>query len=181
MTDEQDTNPAPSSPETGSDSPSTSLDDNFISGAQVKYGRGRPSSYKPEYCKQAYKMCLLLNATDAELAKFFEVSVDTITEWKRVHSDFSSSIKKGKEEADAKVAKRLFDRASGYKIKKTVIDNKGTEHHIEDNVLPDVTAQIFWLKNRQPEKWRDRHQVSIEDPDKVLAEVLNVKPEDLPE
>ena len=51
-----------------------------------------------------------------------------------------------------------------------------TEHY-----PPDTAAAFIWLKNRQSGKWRDRQHVVVEDPDKVLARVLGVEPELLPE
>ena len=55
---------------------------------------GRPTLYKPEYAEQAYKLCQL-GATDIELAKFFNVSLDTIHEWSNVNEEFSESRKVG--------------------------------------------------------------------------------------
>jgi len=56
---------------------------------------GRPTDYKVEYNEQVYKLCLL-GATDVELANFFNVNEDTIYEWKKKYTEFSESIKKGK-------------------------------------------------------------------------------------
>lgn len=125
---------------------------------------GRPSTYRPKYAKQAYKLCLL-GATDAELADFFGVNERTINRWKIAHEDFCQSLKAGKQEADATVAERLYRRALGYRHRavKIVADAKtGTEHVVPytEHYPPDTTAAIFWLKNRRPEQWRDRHDVS---------------------
>jgi hypothetical protein len=59
------------------------------------------SSYKPEYCAQAEKLCKL-GATNPELGDFFEVTRETINQWMQKHSDFKAAIKLGKMEADAK-------------------------------------------------------------------------------
>ena len=126
-----------------------------------KKKEGRPSKYKPEFTKQAYKLCLL-GATDKGLANFFEVSEDTIHEWKKVHPEFSESLKEGKEEADAIVASSLFHRATGYSHKDVdikiykgkIITTQLTKHY-----PPDSTAAIFWLKNRNPKQWRDKQEV----------------------
>lgn len=122
----------------------------------------RPPKYRAEFAEQARKLCLL-GATDEDMAKFFEVAVSTISKWKIDHKAFSEAIKSGKQLADAAVADRLFKRATGYEhdAVKIVADAKtGAEHvvHYVERYPPDTTACIFWLKNRQPEKWRDKVQ-----------------------
>lgn len=119
---------------------------------------GRPSLFKPEYCEQARKLCLL-GSTDIEMAGFFEVSEDTIHEWKKVHSNFSESIKKGKAQADANVADRLYQRAMGYEhpeVDIRVVNQEIVKTPITKIYAPDPAAAIFWLKNRQRGKWRDK-------------------------
>lgn len=129
--------------------------------------RGRPTSYKAAFAGQAYKLCLL-GATDADLARFFDVSATTIDNWKLAHPDFVGSLKAGKEEADAKVAKSLFRRALGYSHPAVKIitvprgNNDGSDVEqipYTERYAPDTTAAIFWLKNRRPDVWRDRQAV----------------------
>jgi hypothetical protein len=74
---------------------------------------GRPSSYVARYAEQAYKLCLL-GATDKEMADIFGISESTLNLWKQVHPEFSESITRGKHDADANVAERLYQRAMGY-------------------------------------------------------------------
>jgi len=119
---------------------------------------GRPTKYQDDYAVQAYKLCLL-GAIDTELADFFEVSESTINKWKLEHEIFSESIKEGKEEADFKVAESLFHRACGYSHPEDKIFNNGGEEMVVRTTKqypPDTTAGIFWLKNRQKDKWRDK-------------------------
>jgi transposase-like protein len=123
---------------------------------------GRPSKYDEKYCEQAYKLCLL-GATDAELADFFNVNEDTINVWKKTYKEFSESLKRGKAEADATVAEKLYKRATGYSCKATKFatyegEITDREEYIE-HYPPDTTAAIFWLKNRQKDKWRDKQDV----------------------
>lgn len=118
----------------------------------------RPTKYKPEYAEQARKLCLL-GSTDKELADFFEVSEDSIHEWKKVHAEFSESIKRGKEQADADVADRLYQRAMGFEhpeVDLRVVAGEIVQTPITKIYAPDPTAAIFWLKNRQRAKWRDK-------------------------
>ncbi|WP_447361584.1 helix-turn-helix domain-containing protein [Burkholderia vietnamiensis] len=118
---------------------------------------GRPSSYRSEYAEQARKLCRL-GAIDKELADFFGVSEQTINAWKGAHPEFLESLKVGKELADAEVADKLFQRATGYShsavklfmYQGTVIREEYTEHY-----PPDTAAIIFWLKNRRSDLWRN--------------------------
>ena len=125
---------------------------------------GRPTLYKPEYVEQAQKLCRL-GATDKELANFFNVAIDTISEWKNVHPEFSASLKAGKELADAEVADKLFKRATGYEHQAVKISATpdGREHITEytEKYPPDTTAAIFWLKNRRPDLWRDKTEQKL--------------------
>jgi transcriptional regulator with XRE-family HTH domain len=133
-------------------------------GSKKKEKEGRPTNYRKEYAEQAYKMCLL-GHTDAELANFFEVTEQTINNWKRAHPEFFESVKKGKAIADAEVADRLFQRAMGFEHDseeiKVMYDKDTSQQEIVRVPVrkvypPDTTAAIFWLKNRQKEKWREK-------------------------
>lgn len=126
---------------------------------------GRPTDYKEEYDQQAYKLCLL-GHTDAELADFFEVTEQTINNWKLAHQSFFESIKRGKESADGDVADKLYQRATGYSHPDTdirVVDYAIVQTPIIKHYPPDTAAAIFWLKNRQRKKWRDKIEQGITD------------------
>ena len=97
---------------------------------------GRPTDYKPEYDDQVYKLCLL-GYTDAQLGVFFDVTEQTINNWKNAHPSFFESIKSGKDIADGEVVDSLRRKA----------------------MSGDPTACIFWLKNRQPKNWRDKQEI----------------------
>ena len=133
---------------------------------------GRPSKYKPEYAEQARKLCLL-GYHDAELAQFFETTEQTINAWKKKHPAFLEALKAGKESADANVAERLYIRAMGFE--------QDEERQMGDSVVtisryypPDVTAAIFWLKNRQRGKWRDKQDIEHEGEIKSTAPTVNL-------
>lgn len=128
---------------------------------EQKHPGGRPTKYETRFNTQAYRHCLL-GATDKDLAELFEVEETTINNWKIEHPKFFESIKKGKADADAKVADSLFKRANGYSH--SDVDIKMFEGEIITTKLvkhypPDTTAAIFWLKNRQKNKWRDKTEV----------------------
>lgn len=124
--------------------------------------RGRPSPYNKSYPDRVYKLCLLLkDPKDEKLAIAFDVSVSSIEEWKRKHPEFQMALKRGKNEADAEVAKSFFERANGYSheaIDIRVVDGKIVKTPYMKHYPPDVTAGIFILKNRHKEDWRDVHR-----------------------
>lgn len=137
---------------------------------------GRPTEYKSEYCVQVEKLCKL-GATDKEIADFFEVSEQTINTWKSEFPEFLESIKAGKDLADANVADRLYQRAMGYSHDAVKIFPTGGETEDEngnkikgplivpykEHYPPDTAAAIFWLKNRQRKKWRDKIETGFTD------------------
>lgn len=119
---------------------------------------GHPTLYREEYNEQAYKLCLL-GHTDIELAAFFEVAEDTIYEWKKVHPQFSESVKRGKDKADAEVAQAFLKRALGYQYEEETFEMGVNTKTVTKEVPPDAGAALNWLKNRQPKKWRDKQEV----------------------
>lgn len=138
-----------------------------ISSAPESVIIGRPSKYDPSFCQQVEKLCKL-GATDKEISDFFDVAESTLNLWKLEHKPFSESIKRGKLLADANVADRLYQRAMGFEHDseeiKVVSDGQGLGSSIERVPVrkvypPDTVAAIFWLKNRQKDKWRDKVEV----------------------
>ncbi|MDF7674758.1 hypothetical protein PT277_05400 [Acetobacteraceae bacterium ESL0709] len=120
--------------------------------------RGRPTKYTDDTPDQAYKLCLL-GATDKELADFFDISVQTLNNWKKNKIEFAMALRKGKEIADSEIADRLYQRALGFSCKAVkVFNDKGTPLIVNytEHYPPDMNAIIFWLRSRQPQKWRDK-------------------------
>ena len=123
----------------------------------------RPTKYKDEYVAQAEKLCKL-GATDIEIADFFDVDVRTLYRWKGEHDEFCQSLKAGKDVADERVERSLFSRANGYEhdeIDIRVVDKSIVQTPIRKYYPPDTTAAIFWLKNRKPQRWRDKQEILI--------------------
>lgn len=122
---------------------------------------GRPSDYDRINLDQA-RILAEKGFTDQEMAEFFGVVRSTISLWKVEHPEFSDALKLGKDAADRKVERSLFERATGYSHPDTYFSNfQGmvTETPMTKVYPPDTTAAIFWLKNRQPEQWRDKTEV----------------------
>lgn len=127
--------------------------------SEDKHPGGRPSKYDPVFAKQAEKLALL-GATDQEIADFFEVTERTINRWKHDHEEFCQALKAGKDVADDRVERSLYQRAVGYEQEEVkIFMPAGKDDPVyapyRAKIAPDVTAAIFWLKNRRSEEWRD--------------------------
>lgn len=84
--------------------------------------------------------------TDEQIAGNMGLACSTLREWKHRFPALSAALKNGKEVADYAVENALFNRA----------------------MRGDTVAMIFWLKNRRPDKWRDRPQDSDAGAGKVV-------------
>lgn len=113
--------------------------------------------------------------TDEQIAHNIGIAKSTLYEWKKKYKDFSDTLKESKEVVDRQVENALLKRALGYDYdeEKSVTIQKSDGsfeerfERITKHVSPDTTAQIFWLKNRKPEEWRDKREgvVSVIDDD----------------
>lgn len=101
--------------------------------------------------------------TDEQIASNMGICRDTLIQWKKKYPDISDTLKKGKEVVDRLVENALLKRAIGYEYEEISDKYESgvlTEHKVvKKQVIPDTTAQIFWLKNRKPEEWRDKREV----------------------
>lgn len=140
---------------------------------ETKIKTGRPSKYKKEFRVQAEKLCKK-GFIDNEIADFFDVDVSTLNRWKVAHPEFHESLKESKKHSDSLVVDSLYNRALGFEVEevKTEKCNSGEKVTVTTKkVIGDTTAQIFWLKNRQPELWRNNPEPTEED---KTGESLNI-------
>lgn len=134
--------------------------------SEDKKERGRPTDYKPEFVEQARKLCQL-GAVDMEIADFFDVNVATIYRWKLDHDDFCEAMKVGKEIADTRVERSLYQKAVGYDYKEEQAHKIKEEQYKESIEIvevtkhnpADTTAIKFWLINRRKEDYRERTEI----------------------
>ncbi|WP_195264080.1 helix-turn-helix domain-containing protein [Clostridium sp. 1001275B_160808_H3] len=107
--------------------------------------------------------------TIEQIAKNLGISKVTLYKYMNEHTELSEHLKKGKEVVDIEVENALLKRALGYKyneVTKELFKDKETGEEelkvtkvVTKEVAPDTTAQIFWLKNRKPEDWRDKKDI----------------------
>lgn len=145
---------------------------------------GRPSLYNPQYAITAKHLCAG-GATDSILAESFGVSLNTIRNWQAAHPDFREAVREGKFEIfDNMVERTMAQCALGFyvDIEEVKVNKDGdvTRYTVRKYIPPSVTAQIFWMKNRQPGKWKDvwrmDHSGKVEtgnlSSEQVLADIL---------
>ena len=110
--------------------------------------------------------------TQQQIANNLGISIDTLIENKKKYSEFNDALKKGKEVIDFEVENALLKRALGYEYEEETYENGILTKKVKKQVPPDTTAQIFWLKNRKPNNWKDRVET---DEDKEEAEARLAK------
>lgn len=98
--------------------------------------------------------------TDEQIAQNIGIRAATLYEWKKRFPEISEALKRGKEVVDRQVENALLKRALGYEYEEIKEKFEGgvlTERTVtKKEVVADTTAQIFWLKNRKPDTWRDK-------------------------
>ena len=150
---------------------------------KTKHAGGRPSKYQDDFPEIAAGMCRM-GATDRELANTFGVNVSTIFDWKHRYPLFAEALKNNKQITDTTVENALLKRAMGYEYEEEErtfsMDAEGKKigtaklKKTKKQVAPDVTAQIFWLKNRKRAEWRDVRSNEITGQDGAPLKTENV-------
>jgi len=74
-----------------------------------------------------------------EIAQNLDIALSTLCKWKNEEKELSEALKIGRDVADRVIENALYKAAA------------------EGN----ITAQIFWLKNRKPQQWRDGKALEI--------------------
>lgn len=107
--------------------------------------------------------------TDEQIAHNIGITTTTLYDWKKKYPQFAEAVKRGKEVVDILVENALLKSAMGYKFNEVVQERiynpeTGESEIVEvkrttKDVQPNPTSLIFWLKNRQPEKWRDKKNI----------------------
>lgn len=138
--------------------------------------------------------------TNEQIAKNMNINVKTLYDWCNKYSEFCNALKKGKEVVDIEVENALYKKALGYnesikktfKVKEVIYNEDGKRvkeieklevGYDEVHIPADTTAQIFWLKNRKPEMWRDKVETNLDlkgiEDLTVLADKLKLTDEEI--
>lgn len=109
--------------------------------------------------------------SNEQIAHNMGITFQTLYKWQDKYSELREALKKGKEVVDREVENAMLKRALGYEYdevtqepvtdKDTGITEMRVTKRVTKQIVPDVTAQIFWLKNRKPEEFRDKRDVEL--------------------
>ena len=99
--------------------------------------------------------------TDADIAKNIGITPQQLITWKKKYPKFRDALKEGREVVDTKVENALLKAALGYETTEYIIDG-GKKKAVKKQVPPNVTAMIFWLKNRKYNEWRDKREYTVD-------------------
>ena len=114
--------------------------------------------------------------TDEQIAHNIGISRGTLYDWKKAYPDISNALKRGNDVVDIELENALMKRALGYEYteERVEISDKDGRKVIQTtkHVAADTTAQIFWLKNRRPDKWRDKPMPAAEGDEVTIIDDL---------
>lgn len=104
-----------------------------------------------------------LGGTQPDLAEAFSVDIRTIANWLTDGAEFFQAVKLARGNLDDCVERSLFERAMGFEHdEEKIFCSEGdiVRAGTRKKYAPDTVAAIFWLKNRRPERWRDRREIT---------------------
>lgn len=158
------------------------------SGDESDSKRGRPTKFN-ESLKSKITQLIEQGKTERQIAHIIGISPTTLKNWKGSHPDFLTAVRESRAIADELVEASLYHKAIGYRHEAVkIMQHEGqiiTKNYIE-HYPPDTGAAQFWLKNRQPDKWRDKSEIehsggiknlSDDEMDKRIAELAVKFPE----
>jgi len=131
----------------------------------------RPVKYEERFDYMAEVACREGGFTDWKLGKLFDVSISTITNWKRNYPSFLTAVKRGKDDFDTMaVEESLMKQCLGYTFVETTMEpGKNGELKVikvvEKHTPPNSTSTKFFLRNRNPRRWPNKQQFEHSGPD----------------
>lgn len=145
--------------------------------------RGRKTLFREIMIKEGEKLAGL-GHTMEEIASFWGVSKRSLERWSKRYPQFCRALKDGRIRADVAVETSLYKRAIGYSFTETyykeTVPTEGPlagqkirykEREVVKMMAPDITAAIYFLKNRRPDMWRDLRDLGVFE----LSEPLPIK------
>lgn len=114
-----------------------------------------------------------------QIAYNMGIGRSTLIKWRKENISIVDALKKGKEVTDREVENALFKRALGFYYTEEQVTNDGRVVELTKYMRPDTTAQIFWLKNRKREQWRDKQEFNHQADVSKTIDLSRISDEDL--
>lgn len=146
-----------------------------------KHPGGRPPKYNAQFHPLLAESLARNGLIDKEIAEKLEISESTLHKWKLDFKEFSESIKRGKESVDDQVENALLKRALGFKepaVKLFSFQGTIIKGDYDEYFPPDVAAAFIWLKNRRPDKWKDRREITGKDGNSIIIQIADYAADD---
>lgn len=118
----------------------------------------------PDNLLASLRLMLIGGATDQEICTALHINRDTLYNWRDRSPQLAAMMQAYKDGFDLRIERSLAQSALGYTYqseKIMVVDGKVERIPVTEYVQPVTAAQIFWLKNRQPWAWRDKHELDV--------------------
>lgn len=128
---------------------------------------GRPPKYKKWLTERGLQQITAWareGLYDYQVAKKMGIGRSTFSEWLLEYTELVEALEEGRDYADRQIENALYKSAMGYEyVEETEVNVGKGKMEIDKRVIktqaPSVNAQIFWLKNRQPDRWRDKQEI----------------------
>lgn len=145
--------------------------------AENRKNPGRPPTYHEEF-PRLVGVLILVGGILNDAADLLGVSVQVVEVWMKKYPDFVGSIKRASQNADERVKRSLYERAMGYEHRAVKIFYNPEQGPVcvpyTEKYAPDTGAMAFWLKNRDPDNWRERREgetnTTAEEAQRILRE-----------
>jgi hypothetical protein len=132
---------------------------------------GRKTKYDAkEFPRRAFDLARQ-GMIDEDIAAALGIGVTSLYKYANQYPKFAKALKDGRRPVDFEVENALLKRAKGFTFTETTeeptVDPETSEvrmvvtKRVRKHIAPDTTAAIFWLKNRRPKLWRDKHDVEL--------------------
>jgi hypothetical protein len=142
-------------------------------GSPQKGGRKGTSKYDPERHLELVTVMARYGARDIEIATQLKITKKTFIIWKKEHTELAHAVRAAKFEFDSDNIERTACKcATGYFYTETTKELSKADPEsgkqklivtktVKKHVAANITAIIFWLKNRRKAEWSDKQQVDI--------------------